>query len=237
MAAIAATVAAIGTLLAVAPLHRPAWEVLVGSGDELRDILRSSDSRRADNLRERVPDRHFWDVPPQLLDASLDYLSEGDQADDVPPASPRSLESIVNGAFALRGRRVSIVAQVLEWDATEETDDDNGVTVELRLAGRHGRSVEARAGLSPGSHTNASEGDIVVVSGVVVATGVMKQPGERERRGVYVLVDRVEQRLTWEDETTVCPLPDETDVYPPIPTSFSPGSAPLRPTGGSTLPM
>lgn len=207
MAAIAASVAAVATVLTVAPVHQTVVDLTFDSADEVRDILRSPSSRRADNLRERIPNRHYWDIPPQFLDASLDYLSTGGHHDDL-PLPPQRLKAVVNGAFALRAKRVSIVARVLESDATDETDDDHGVTIELRLGGRHVGAIEARAGLSADSHTNASEGDIVVVSGVIVASGIMKQPGERERRGVYLLVDRVEQRLSWKDETTVCPLPD-----------------------------
>lgn len=205
LAAFAALVAAGAAVLAVVPVHKPAAEFIVGAADEVRDTLRSPSSRRGDNLRERVPDRDYW-ASVDMLDQSLDVLSAGLENQDW-HSSPQSIESAVQDAFALRARPVSIVARVLERHTTSETGDQNGVSLELRLVGRYGHAVEARAGLSADSNHQIAEGDIVVVTGLIVATGILRHPSERERRGIYLFAHRVEQRLSWTNKTTMCPIP------------------------------
>lgn len=166
--------------------------------DGIRDGFRGPASLRADNARERIPDRGFWDDddPPRLIDESLDYIGAGTDV-DAGQVQDYSLERAVHEGFALRGKPIRIVAQVVERDATDEPGD--GITTELRLVGRGDRSVEVRAGLGAGAYTNAEAGNIVVVHGLVIAKGDIEQTGERERTGVYIYVTGITQRHAWND--------------------------------------
>jgi hypothetical protein len=185
----AATVAAGLAVIALAPLVTSLPSVPVKAVHWT--YLFVSGEKEEANLEDAVKGRPIWQRTPSLLGKSFDYATgsqHGQLAEtDGTAIRQHSIAELAAKAVEFDGVPTEFVGRATS-EATISTDILAPLGVEYMLTGAKGVPV-AYLGVAP-DNTPAfsfSAGDVVLIRGVVVASGVARAVGGSPREAIYVV--------------------------------------------------
>jgi hypothetical protein len=173
-------------VLIIAP---PARNWGLGAADEIKDVIVSIfsyDEHLVDNVKERISHRPGWTSGPKFLSGSVDYLDTYIDAgapdlNELEGLRPTilSVDELVERGVEYDGIPVTLVGRLTSREILSGGTFADVPTEEVLLAGVDPSHVLiVGAGGRAGNSTSQRAGELVVVQGVLAATGHIRDPSD-----------------------------------------------------------